>query len=146
MRKPSVVMRVLCGAVDFLIIMIPIQFIMMGIFRVSTSQADFFFKLLFAIYAAMMTEYCGVTLGKYFGRLRVVDISGGKPVLLYLGLRELAKSLYLIPFLGWGIGCVSLVMMAVRKDGRALHDLIGNTRIVYSWQLAELEEKNGLDE
>ena len=93
-----------------------------------------------------MTEYCGVTLGKFFGKLRVVDNNGGKPVLLYLGLRELAKSLYLIPYIGWGIGLVSFIMMLTRKDGRALHDFIGNTRIVYSWQLAELEDKNGLDE
>ncbi len=146
MRKPGVVLRTLCGAVDFLVIMIPIQFIMMGIFQVSTNQADFFFKLLFAVYGAMMTEYCGVTLGKFFGKLRVVDNNGGKPVLLYLGLRELAKSLYLIPYIGWGIGLVSFIMMLTRKDGRALHDFIGNTRIVYSWQLAELEDKNGLDE
>ena len=40
MRKPGCVLRILCGMVDFLLIMIPIQFIMMGVFSVSLRQAD----------------------------------------------------------------------------------------------------------
>lgn len=103
MRKPGCVLRILCGLVDFLLIMIPIQFIMMGVFSVSLSQADLLFKLLFAVYGALLTEYMGMTAGKYFGKLRVADNRGGKAPILYVGLRELTKSLYLIPWLGWGL-------------------------------------------
>ena len=60
MRKPGCVLRILCGLVDFLLIMIPIQFIMMGVFSVSLSQADLLFKLLFAVYGALLTEYMGM--------------------------------------------------------------------------------------
>lgn len=140
MRKASnILIRILCGSLDFLIILIPVQFVMMGIFHVSTGQADLFFKLLSAVYATLFTEYWGKTPGKYFGRLRVVDVSGQKPVMMYLGLRELTKTLYLVPYAGLVLLIISLVMMAVRKDGRTLHDLVGNTKVVFAWQLKEEE-------
>lgn len=133
-RASNTLLRVLCGVVDFVIILVPIQFIMMGLFNVSMGQADLLFKLLFAVYGTLLTEYWGKTLGKYFGRLRVVDVSGQKPVMLYLGLRELSKSLYLVPYAGPVLLLISLFMMLTRKDGRALHDLVGNTQVVYAWQ------------
>lgn len=136
-RASNVLLRILCGAVDFLIILVPIQFVMMGVFGVSSGQADLLFKLLFAVYGALLTEYWGKTAGKYFGKLRVVDVSGRKPSIFYVGLRELTKALYLIPYAGWLLLLVSLVMMCVRKDGRTLHDLVGNTRVVYVWQTEE---------
>lgn len=134
MKKTKEILRILCGAVDFLIIMVPIQFIMMGIFRVSMRQADLFFQLLYAVYGALLTEYMGMTIGKYFGRLKVLDSSGAKPTILYLGLRELTKAIYFIPFLGWGVGFISILMMLIRNDGKALHDFVGNTTVLYSWQ------------
>lgn len=140
MKRPYILLRILCGIVDFMVIMLPVQFIMLGIFAVSPSQADFLFKFLYAVYGALFIEYWGKTLGKYFGKLQVIDISGEKPVLLYLGLRELAKSLYLIPFVGWVAAVISLAMMAVRKDGRSLHDFIGNTKVVYEWQVRQEED------
>ncbi|MDC7291682.1 RDD family protein [Blautia schinkii] len=138
MRKASnVLLRILCAAVDFIIILVPIQFVMMGIFNVSTRQADLLFQLLFAVYGTLATEYFGKTFGKYLGKLRVVDTSGQKPVMLYLGLRELSKALYLVPYAGLVLLAVSGMMMVVRKDGRALHDLVGNTQVVFAWQVEE---------
>lgn len=146
MKKPGCILRLLCGAVDVILIMAPVQFIMMGIFDVSEGQADLLFKLLFAVYGALMIEYCGTTAGKYFGKLTVVDESGGKASMLYLGLRELAKSLYFIPVIGWAAGLASIIMIFVRKDGRALHDLIGNTRVLYTWQADSQKTKEGTGE
>lgn len=144
MKKFSnILLRILCGAVDFIIILIPIQFVMMGVFNVSTGQADLLFKLLFAVYAALMTEYWGKTVGKYFGKLRVVDVSGVKPSILYVGLRELTKTLYLVPYVGAALLLISLIMMAVRRDGRTLHDLVGNTKVVFAWQVREENSDDG---
>lgn len=112
-----------------------------GVFSVSLSQADLLFKLLFAVYGALLTEYMGMTAGKYFGKLRVADNRGGKAPILYVGLRELTKSLYLIPWLGWGLALVSLVMMAVRRDGRTLHDLVGNTRVMTARRFEQEERE-----
>ena len=141
MRKPGCVLRILCGVVDFLLIMIPIQFILLGVFSVSLRQADLLFKLLFAVYGALLTEYMGMTAGKYFGKLRVADNRGGKAPILYVGLRELTKSLYLIPWLGWGLALVSLAMMAVRRDGRTLHDLVGSTRVMTARRFEQEERE-----
>lgn len=142
MRKPNAVLRILCGVLDVLIIMFPIQLIMLGIFGVSTGQADLLFKFLFAVYGALLTEYWGQTAGKYFGKLKCVDVSGGKAPMLYVGIRELVKSLYIVPVFGWIACAASILMMVVRKDGRMLHDFAGNTKVVYRLDAQEKEEKD----
>lgn len=141
MRKPGAVLRILCGILDGLIIMIPIQMIMMGIFEVSIRQAELFFQFLFAVYGTLLTEYWGQSLGKYFGRLRCMDAGGGKAPILYVGIRELVKSLYIVPVFGWAACAVSIAMMFVRKDGRTLHDLAGNTRVVYRFEIQRKGEE-----
>lgn len=135
MKKPKIVLRILCGVLDGMIVMIPIQMVMLGIFGVSSRQADLLFQLLFAVYGTLLTEYWGQTAGKYFGRLCIQDAGGGKAPVLYVGIRELAKALYIIPVFGWTACAVSIVMMIVRKDGRTLHDFAGNTRVVYRFDV-----------
>ncbi len=143
MRKSGAILRMLCGILDGLIIMIPIQMIMMGIFGASVRQAELFFQFLFAVYGTLFTEYWGQSLGKYFGRLKCVDANGGKAPILYVGIRELVKSLYIVPVFGWAACGVSIVMMFARKDGRTLHDLAGNTRVVYRFEMQrEGEQKD----
>lgn len=141
MKKVNFILRILCGVIDFIILLAPIQFIMIGLFNVSTSQAEFFMKLLMAVYGALFIEYAnGKTIGKIFGKIVVTDMSGVKPSLMYAGIRELTKSLYLIPVVGWLLAVVSIFMMLFRKDGRALHDFTGNTKIIYTWQEEEAQK------
>lgn len=130
MKKTVVLLRILCTFLDAILIMIPLQFLMMGVFRVPASQADLLYQFLFAVYGALFTEYIGGTPGKYLGKLCCVDVSGAKAPILYTGLRELVKSMYFIPVIGWLAAAVSIVMMTVRKDGRTLHDLAGNTKVI----------------
>ena len=120
MKKTVVVLRVLCTLLDAILIMIPLQFLMIGVFQVPAAQADLLYKFLFAVYGALFTVYLGGTPGKYLGKLCCV----------YTGLRELVKAMYFIPVIGWLAAAVSIVMMTVRKDGRTLHDLAGNTKVV----------------
>lgn len=137
MQKPKILLRILCTLLDVILVMIPIQFLMMGIFKVSEGQAELLYKFLFAVYGALMTEYCGRSVGKYFGKLTVVDTSGNKASILFLGLRELVKAMYFIPVIGWLFCLVSIIMMIIRKDGRGLHDIVGNTQAAYLYQLKE---------
>lgn len=133
-RKVNSVIRLLCGVIDTIIIMFPVQFIMMGIFQVSSRQADLLFKLLFAVYGVLFIEYMGGrTPGKIFGRIKVTDNAGTAPPMLYAGLRELAKSIYFVPYIGWVLGAVSAAMI-IFGNGRAIHDYIGNTSVVYAWE------------
>lgn len=123
-------LRILCGIIDVIIILIPVQFIMIGVFDVSAKQADMLFMLLFAVYGVLFAEYMnGMTPGKYFGKIKVADISGAKPEMMYMGLRELAKSLYFIPYMGVLLAVISILMVML-GNGRALHDYFGNTCVI----------------
>lgn len=127
------IMRLLCALVDYLLLMLPVQLILLYWIGTDALSADFLFRLLFAVYGVMMVEYAqGATLGKMLGRLKVVDKAGGKPTVLYVGLRELVRSMYLIPLVGWAAGLVSTVMLFVR--GTTLHDMAGNTRVIFRWE------------
>lgn len=129
------IIRMLCFCIDYIIVLIPIQFIMIGVLQASSSQAELLYKLLFVVYNALFIEYShGQTLGKILGKVMVIDTSGTKASLMYLGIRELTKVMYLIPVVGWILGFISFVMMLVRTDGRTLHDLAGNTKVNYVWQ------------
>ena len=112
---------------------------MLGILQQSVSNVDFLFRLLFAVYGVLMVEYNrGATLGKLFGKLMVIDRSGTKATMLYVGLRELVRSMYMIPVAGWLAGLVSVVLLFV--NGRTLHDVVGNTQVVFRWEYEEQEE------
>lgn len=142
MRKKAcmkAILRLACALIDYLLLLLPVQLVMLGILQVEASRVDFLFRLLFAVYGVLMIEYHhGATLGKYFGKLMVVDRSGAKATMLYVGLRELVRSMYLIPVAGWLAGAVSIVMLFV--NGRTLHDMVGNTQVVYRWEYEAPEE------
>lgn len=142
--KRKAAIRILSGLIDYLIVMIPVQFIMMGLFRVSSSQADLLFKLLFAVYGVLFIEYMdGKTPGKFFGKIQAADKDGSKPAMLYAGMREFSKTLYFIPYIGWGVGLISMGMIFFGK-GRALHDYIGGTKVIFDWEKEEVSHEDGV--
>lgn len=144
MKQKHILMAVLrlgCGLIDLLLIQLPVQLLMLGVMGLDASQVDLLFRLLFAVYGALMIEYNhGATVGKSIGRLVVVDISGAKAPILYVGLRELVRSMYLIPVVGWAAGAVSLVLLLT--TGRPLHDLVGNTRVITRREYEMLQKEN----
>ena len=101
------VLRLLCAFADYLLLMLPVQLVLLFWIGTNALSADFLFRLLFAVYGVLMVEYNqGATLGKMLGRLKVVDRAGGKPAVLYVGLRELIRAMYLIPIAGWAAALV----------------------------------------
>lgn len=133
-------MRLLCALIDYLLLLLPVQFVLLVWIGTNSLSADFLFRLLFAVYGVLMVEYNhGATLGKMIGRLKVVDRAGGRPVILYVGLRELIRAMYLIPVAGWAAGAVSAVLLFVR--GTTLHDMAGNTRVIFRWEEQPPEDK-----
>lgn len=134
------IMRLLCAFVDYLLLLLPVQFVLLVWIGTNATSADFLFRILFAIYGVLMVEYNhGATLGKMVGRLKVVDRAGGKPPILYVGLRELIKAMYLIPLVGWAAGLVSIVLLFVR--GTTLHDMAGNSEVIFRWEEKAPEEE-----
>lgn len=136
MRSPKIlrgITRLLCALIDYLILMLPVQLVLLFWIQTNALSADFLFRLLFAVYGVLMIEYNnGATLGKMIGRLKVVDRAGGKPTVLYTGLRELIRAMYLIPLVGWAAGLVSTVMLFA--TGTTLHDMAGNSRVIFRWE------------
>lgn len=131
--------RLLCGLADLILVMAPVQFMLIGVFHVPGTQANFLFTLLFAVYNALFEYYFkGQTPGKWVGKLTVAERDGAPVSLLYLGLRELTKSLYFIPYLGWILGGVSFILLLTKE--KPLHDVVGNTRVIFIWQKKKLEE------
>ena len=128
------------AVVDYLLLLLPVQLVMLGYMQLDANQVDFLFRLLLAVYGVLMVEYNrGATIGKVFGKLMVVDRSGAKATMMYVGLRELVKSMYLIPVAGWIACAVSIVMMFL--SGRTLHDMVGNTQVIFRWEYEPMEEE-----
>ena len=128
------------AVVDYLLLLLPVQLVMLGYMQLDANQVDFLFRLLLAVYGVLMVEYNrGATIGKLFGKLMVVDRSGAKATMMYVGLRELVKSMYLIPVAGWIACAISIVMMFL--SGRTLHDIVGNTQVIFRWEYEPMEEE-----
>ena len=134
------ILRILAVAVDFIILVFPVQLIMLGVIGASVFISNFLFTLLFAVYGVAMvsiTTY-GQTAGKMFSKTAVRDSTGTKAVLMYTGLRELTKILYFIPFIGWAVGVASIVVMFI--TGRAIHDYLSDTSVFFIWEIPKNEE------
>ena len=59
------VMRLFCGLIDYLLLLLPVQLIMLGVMQLDPLQVDLLFRLLFAVYGVLMIEYNnGATVGK----------------------------------------------------------------------------------
>jgi len=69
----------------------------------------------------------GRTVGKAVTGLRVIRADGTAPTARVVFVRTLALPLSLVLF---GVG---LLLIPVRRDHRALHDLIAGTAVVYDW-------------
>ncbi len=99
--------------------------------RVSLSNAPVLSIILLAlwllIYFAYPVAVGGRTLGMAFVGLEVVTKEGRPATGKHAVLRTLFMPLSIV-FLGIGI-----LMILLNRDRRALHDLIGGTAVVYSW-------------
>ena len=133
------ILRLLSASVDFIIIMLPVQLILLGVIGASDFHADFLFRLLFAVYGVVMisiTNY-GQTVGKMLSKTAARDSSGIKAGIVYVGMRELTKLIYFVPLVGWALGAVSILLMFL-KD-RALHDYIADTKVFFLWEIPKEE-------
>ena len=79
------------------------------------------------IYFAQPLAVAGRTFGMALAGLRVVRADGSEIDAWHAVIRVLALPL---SFLLFGLG---LILILVRRDRRALHDLIASTAVVYAW-------------
>ena len=145
MRKNTIlsksILRLLSALVDYIILMLPVQLILMGVIGTTEQEADFLFRMLLAVYGVVMITITtnGQTVGKMLSKLAVRDSTGTKAVLMYTGIRELTKLLYFVPFVGWGLGVISVVLMFIK--GKAIHDYLADTGVFFIWEIPKKESE-----
>jgi len=141
MKKTSGLIRLLSAIIDLIVVSTPVIFVMIGIFRVSVSEAELLLKLLLAVYGVLFMEYMdGATPAKRIGKIKVISVDGTKPTLLEYGMREMVKSLYFVPWIGW-LMCLIRIAMLFIGSGRTIHDLVGKTKVVYVWDKSSESDK-----
>jgi len=141
MKKTSGLIRLLSAIIDLIVVSTPVIFVMIGIFRVSVSEAELLLKLLLAVYGVLFMEYMdGATPAKRIGKIKVISVDGTKPTLLEYGMREMVKSLYFVPWIGWLMCLISIAMLFI-GSGRTIHDLVGKTKVVYVWDKSSESDK-----
>ena len=125
--------RILCFLADIIIVSLPIHLFFAFVMKVSNSQFTLLSRLLIAVYNVILIEcWHGQTVGKYFGKLKVVSKEGQKAEMINTGIREMIKSLYLIPIIGWLLASISMIMLFF--NGQTLHDVIGKSKESFIWE------------
>ena len=116
--------------VVFLLVQFSLRYIAARLFGpevendLSYQGAVLLFTLLFTLlYTSALHAICGQTIGKMVARVRVVGLDGelpafGTAVLRYFGY-----------FASLGTFTLGYLMAGLRRDKRALHDLIAGTRV-----------------
>lgn len=74
----------------------------------------------------MISSYHGQTIGKMFSRQQVVFNGVEEQSLLLVGVREVAKMLYFLPYIGLVILLVSVILSFFGK-GKMIHDFIAQS-------------------
>ena len=131
-------LRLLCGLVDWIIVMFASQVVLIGLFDIPMGAgftAEAFFMLAYCVYNILLVRYMhGQTAGKAIGRLVVIDAEfpleeWKRPGFHMLLLRESCKTMYFFPIVGWLAGLVSVVLLLAKRA--PLHDQIGKTAVVF---------------
>jgi uncharacterized RDD family membrane protein YckC len=79
-------------------------------------------------YCAYLLAAYGSTLGMALFGIRVVRLDGEDLDIRHAVVRVLAFPLSIVVF------CFGFVLIVLRRDRRALHDLIARTAVIYSWE------------
>ena len=122
------------------------------------------------IYYSIMCYFCqGITLGKYILKLKITS-ANDKPLNIFnyflrsliinsilsnivtiVLINTLSKESYInisgrVGNVFTVLMVVSFIMMMYRDDGRGLHDIIGNTKVISTKDLEEKEEPKEIEE
>jgi len=90
------------------------------------SLADIVLYVLGVLYFILMTYYTGYTIGKKLLHLRVVSVEDRKPTLFEIVYRETVGR-----FLSALIIYAGYLLVLVHREKQGLHDLLGDTKVVY---------------
>lgn len=121
--------RFAASILDTIIVMVPlaiISYFITGAWEgdISTSIASFLYYLILPV------VWVGYTIGKRIVGIRIVKVNGEKVGFGTTLMRYVVASLIYIVTLG-ALVIVSLFMIGLRKDKRAIHDFVAGTYVTY---------------
>lgn len=121
--------RFAASILDTIIVMVPlaiISYFITGDWEgdISTSIASFLYYLILPV------VWVGYTIGKRIVGIRIVKVNGEKVGFGTTLMRYVVASLIYIVTIGVGV-IVSLFMIGLRKDKRAIHDFVAGTYVTY---------------
>ncbi len=116
---------------DGFIIGIPssiLTFLMTG----GTERELIIIDVLSVLYSLLLPVYWnGYTVGKRICKIRIRKVQDRMPpTLVTMFLRNIVGGMVYVFTIGIGL-IASIIMVSIRKDKRALHDLIAGTEVVY---------------
>lgn len=132
------IMRLLCAFIDYVLVMFPVQFVMLYVMQIELSSVDFLFRLLLAVYGLLMVEY---NKARRWGRCLTAQSHGQDWRETSGALRRPAGACEVHvphPHRGWAAGLISTVMLLLK--GTTLHDMAGNTKVIFRWEEEDLED------
>jgi uncharacterized RDD family membrane protein YckC len=120
--------RLGASLLDGLIIGVPlaiITYLMTG-----ETQGNLFTNLISTLYTLLVPVFWyGYTIGKKILKIRIAKVDG-EPVGIGTMLLRVIVGMWLIYGITFGIGAiVSAIMVGVRQDKRAIHDLVAGTYV-----------------
>ncbi|WP_096185721.1 RDD family protein [Evansella halocellulosilytica] len=124
--------RLLASFLDFIILVIPISFIIF-IFNGHYSYEwtlSFSWQIVYVLYLTIVPVlWGGYIIGKRICKIKIKRVDNQNVTFLNMFLREVVGS-YLIVLLTFGLSLVvSIFMILFREDKRGVHDIIGGTYV-----------------
>ena len=100
----------------------------MTLLGVQETSRDLLAQVLYILYGVIFSSsFSGKTVGRFFGHLHLNYYRPDQSFLCLIS-REVSKMLYFLPtWIGWFFIVVTLVVFF--KQGRYLHDIIGQTSV-----------------
>lgn len=120
--------RLGASLLDGLIVGIPLALI--SYFMTGDTKGNLFTNVVSTLYSLLLPVFWyGYTVGKRMLGIRIVRLDG-EPVGIGTMLLRVVVGIWLIYTVTLGIGAIiSAIMVGVRKDKRAIHDLVAGTYV-----------------
>lgn len=121
--------RLAAAVLDTVIVMVPLTII--SYFITGTWEGDLYTSIASLLYYLIVpVVWNGYTVGKRIVGIRIAKVNGEKVGFGTTLMRFVVASLIYIVTLGIA-GIVSVFMIGLRKDKRAIHDFVAGTYVTY---------------
>lgn len=139
MSWQNFILRILSFLIDLVMVYVPVLAICVLAFAIPFKVSDLYGQVIFVAYNILFSDSFKRTIGKKLGKLVTVYQDGAKAPLVKKGMREAAKLLYFLPYVGPVFVLLSVALLKMK--GKALHDYLGESEVILERMALEGELK-----